>query len=65
MEKDDAIMPHYSSSFDETGIKLIEDEWLIEADQLQLGWSSSCPHYIQLRLIIQALQADHPRVDAP
>ncbi len=25
---------------------------LISFDQFQLGWSSSCPHYIQLRLII-------------
>ncbi len=29
------------------------------------GWSSSRPHYIQLRLIIQAEQANHTRVDAP
>ncbi len=29
------------------------------------GWSSSSPHYIQLKLIIQAEQAYHPRVDAP
>ncbi len=29
------------------------------------GWSSSYAHYIQLRLIIQSEQADHPRVDAP
>ncbi len=42
-----------------------DDERLIEANQLQLGWSSSHPHYIQLRLIIQAEQDDHPRVDAP
>ncbi len=53
------LRPHYSSSFDETGIKLIEDEWVIEANQLQLGWSSSHPRYIQLRLIIQAEQADY------
>ncbi len=53
------LRPHYSPLFDETDIKLIEDEWLI------LGWSSSRPHYIQLRLIIQAEQAHHPRVDAP
>ncbi len=56
------LHPHYSSSFDKTDIKSIEDGWLIEADQFQLGWSSSHPHYFQLRLIIQA---EHPRVEAP
>ncbi len=58
------LCPYYSASFDKIDIKLIEDEWLIEANQLQLGWSPLHPHYIQLRLIIQAEQADHPRVNA-
>ncbi len=31
------LHPHYSSSFDETDIKSIEDERMIEADQLQSG----------------------------
>ncbi len=31
------LRPHYSLLFEETDIKSIEDEWLIEANQLQLG----------------------------
>ncbi len=37
---------------------------LISFDEVQLGWSSFCPHYIQPRPIIQAEQADHPRINA-
>ncbi len=58
------LHPHCSSSFDETNTKSIKDERVYEADQLQLGWSLR-PHYIQLKLLIQAEQADHPRVDVP
>ncbi len=50
------LHPHYSSSFDETGIKSIKDEQLIETDQLRSA---------SIRLIIftsklHLVQADHP-----